>query len=241
MISIREYLGCEEPNGWMAAPVWKGRVWTFTSDNDTDCLTGANNPGGGGAGSSAVLDTVHGGALQLLAAATTDNSGYNWISDAQYVVLGLGAKVRFKCRCNPSESTSTNCAAQSDWFIGLTPADAAVIASQPDNQVGFLKSDGSATLQFIVRGAAANAELFSVATTADDVVGTYAFEIEMDPVTAAKGVLTVWADGLPVVVRKVVTGFPLEAIVTSPTVEFISGDATGTKWMNLYDMGIAVA
>jgi hypothetical protein len=99
-----------------------------------------------GTGSSTVIvqDDVVGGAVRLDAAADEDD-GLNCQQDGLSYYMASADRLYFGCRWAISEKT------QSDAFVGLAIDDTAILASNPDDMIGFITHDGDANLDYIVR------------------------------------------------------------------------------------------
>jgi hypothetical protein len=99
-----------------------------------------------GTGTSTVIvqDDVQGGAIRLDAAAN-ENDGIQCQKDGLCFKMTSSDRLYFGCRWRISEKT------QSDAFVGLAIDDTTILASNPDDIIGFITHDGDANLDYLVR------------------------------------------------------------------------------------------
>ncbi|HUU90642.1 MAG TPA: hypothetical protein VM238_05460 [Phycisphaerae bacterium] len=97
---------------------------------------------GGGEGSLVMADEA-GGILQLTPAAAEDQ-GIQIQTDGEMFLPAATKDIWFEARIRGNDVT------QVDWFAGLCTTDTSIIASNPDNAIGFWTHDGDANLDFEV-------------------------------------------------------------------------------------------
>jgi hypothetical protein len=182
-------------------------------------------------------NAANGGWARLSGAATTDDSGYQLQGLGSHVCTA-GKKIAFKCRQQLGESTSTNSATESDYYLGLFPVDTAIVASVPDNGIYFVKADGGTTITCVVKVATAT-EFTQTLTagqfTEDKAVHTFGIGVAPGP-AADTSTVTFSIDGV-VVARATNISLPASTIYLTPTVAYQSGDNTGTKYVDVDYVG----
>lgn len=189
-------------------------------------------------GAASVLDTIPGGVLKLAAAATTDDSGVNYQATNSGFGLVLDKELWFLSRVRFDETTSTDVETQSDFFAGFSVMDTSIVASAPSAGIYFRKDDGDALLDCVVRGASAEvAVVTGVATLVSDTWYELAIRIAMDPSTSGKGTVTYYVDGTQVASVNASSLPMYSASMLAPFVAFQSGNATGTKWLEVDYIG----
>lgn len=191
-------------------------------------------------GTAAVIDTTASsarGIAQLSGAATTDNSGVNLQYDAETIVFATNKITLFTARVYFDESTSTNVETQSDFYAGLGITDTAWFTGNPTDGIYFRKDDGDAYLDVVIRrdGAdvASNTQVMSIAS---DTWYTLEIVVDMEN-TPGSGTAYFYVNGAEVG-RLFTATIPYEAEESmTATVEFATGDNTGTKWCLLDYVG----
>lgn len=182
-------------------------------------------------------NAANGGWARISGPATTDDAG-GQLQARGIHVLANDKNVSFKARGKVSETTSTNSATESDLWLGLMAVDTSIVASAPTDYVVFRKDDGGTTIKCEYRIASATAVSFTVpAATFTMVAGTtYAFGISVQPRSGANSIIEWSVDGV-VVYR--LTGIDLSTLTVAltPSVAFQTGDATGTKFLDLDYIG----
>lgn len=185
--------------------------------------------------SSGTLATqaANGGWARISAVATTDDTGGQLQASAAHVLTD-GKQVVFKARTQLNETTSTNGATESEWYLGLLPVDTSIVASFPADGIYFSKADGGTAIQAIVRVAGANVLAVTIANTADKSVHTYGIGITPNGTTSSV-VFTI--DGAVVARSDAVASLPAGTVILTPSVAFQTGDATGTKFLDVDYLG----
>ncbi len=186
-------------------------------------------------GTAAVRDDIQHGALRISGAATTDDSGASLQVDAESLALKADKITRYLARVRLGETTSTNVDVQSEFIAGLCVHDTTgtpPLGAGMTDGIYFRKSDGAATIDCVVERDSVESVLAAVATLAKDVWYDLAIEVIMSS-TAGTGEAIFKINGTEVGRIKSTT-MPYEAEeILSPSVEFISGDATGTKFLDV--------
>jgi hypothetical protein len=201
---------------WRTKPSWFGQFYDFTTDEDiTACVYTQIS-----SGTCAVSDAVAGGGVASFAnSGTTDDSGAQLQVDAAPITLSLGKTIQFKARAQQSDAT------QSDLWAGIAVLDTSLVASAPTDGIYFRKDDGVATWKLVIRTGSAD-ELVSGAL-GTNVAATWqelAFEIAMDAVTAARGVVKAWIDDVKVY-EATHTNLPASTVFMSTSCAWQSGEA----------------
>lgn len=192
-------------------------------------------------GTNVVGDTDVGGVARLSGAATTDDSGCELQRDAAWLALPLGKTLRFETRIRFGETTSVLMPTQSDFFAGIGTLDASIIASAPTNGIYFRKDDGDDLLDLVVRVAGADSvSSLGAFTVAKDVWYRLGFMVTVDSVTSGKGTVTFYVDGTSYGSFTLATGLPLVASMMSEFVAFQTGDALGTKYVDIDYIGAEI-
>jgi hypothetical protein len=207
-------------------------LWTKDFTSDEDLTEGVATLIA--SGTAVVTDTVVGGAMRLSGAATTDDSGAEFQEDAAAFALSLGARIRFEARVMFDETTSTDVETQSDFFVGFGALDTSIIASAPTNGLYFRKDDGDANIDVIIRTAGTDALVATpVATIVSDTWYRFGIDVQVDSTTSGKGTVTFYINGTSVGSHTFVSGLPATTTLMAPFVAFQSGNATGTKWVDV--------
>jgi hypothetical protein len=172
------------------------------------------------------------GVMVLSGAATTDNSGSQVQGDMETISFNAGKKVRFLARLKLSDGT------EDEVYAGLGISDTTFLDGTGTlagglthtDSVGFYKPDGSTDIFFVVRRDSINSTIGPFSSRI--VAATYAvlaFEVEMDPTVAGRGVARAYIDGVSLgSLNSDTFPYDTEEILT-PTLAFVSGNATGTK------------
>jgi len=211
------------------SPDLVGQYFDFTTDEDLNAfvVTAVSS------GTAAVTDNNSGpagsnGVLLLSGAATTDDSGSNITGDSEWIRITSSKTVWFQTRVLLSDAT------ESDLLAGIAITDTSLIASAPSDGIYFLKSDGAATYQIIVRvGSATN----TVATFPALTAATWydlAFRLAVD--SGGVGTLTAWQDGTTMTQSRVASLPTSEALTAA--LAFQSGTATGTIYAGVDNIGV---
>lgn len=114
-------------------------------------------------GGTLVMADEVGGVLQLTPGGT-ENYGIQMQSDGEIFLPAANKDIWFECRVKGNDIT------QVDWMLGLTTTDTAIIASIPDDLIGFVTHDGDDNVDFQVRAGGTGA---AVDTTVDLVATEY--------------------------------------------------------------------
>lgn len=213
-----------------AGPARYGYFFDFHSDEDiTEGVFAAIS-----SGTNSVLDTGAGGFMRISGAATTDDSGGEWQVDAGSIVLPVSKTVRILSRHTISDAT------QSDFRMGIATLDTSIIASAPTNAVMVSKTDGAATLDFIVIvGGVTTYSQTSIATIADATAFELAIEVVVSATSGIADSVRVWFNGNSVVNARSIS-VPVATSLMSGAVAFQSGDASGTKTCDTDYFGVEV-
>ena len=213
-----------------AGPARYGYFYDYHSDEDiTEGVFTAIS-----SGTNSVLDTGPGGLMRISGAATTDDSGGEWQVDSASIVLPVSKTVRMLSRHIISDAT------QSDFRVGLATLDTSIIASAPTNAVMVSKTDGAATLDFIVIvGGVTTYSQASIATIADATAFELAIEVVVSATSGTADSVRVWFNGTSVVNARAVS-VPLATSLMSGVIAFQSGDNVGTKTCDTDYFGVEV-
>jgi hypothetical protein len=185
-------------------------------------------------GTAAVIDTEVGGALRLSGAATTDDSGVNHQATNAGFGLILGKEILYLTRVRFGESTSVDMPTQCDFAAGLSVLDTTILASAPTAGIYFRKDDGDALLDVVIRGASAEVGVVTgVYSVVKDVWYELAIRISPDPSTSGKGSVTFYVDGTQVASLSASSLPMASASMLAPFVSFLSGNALGTKYVDV--------
>ncbi len=114
-----------------------------------------------GASTLVMADNV-GGVLQLTSAAIEDN-GIQIQTDGEIILPATDKDIWFEAK------VLTNDPLQTDFFVGLCTTDTSIIATNPDNAIGFWLIDGAADILFEV----ADGTGAPIDTGSDIVVNTF--------------------------------------------------------------------
>lgn len=172
------------------------------------------------------------GVAVLGAAATTDNSGTQIQGDFAGFGLVLGKRIEMETRLKISDATQT------EFFFGLGVVDTTFLDGTGTlagglthtGSVGFYKPDGETNIYALSRASSANVLTSGFSGLADATYLRLGMSIDMDPVTANRGLFAWYLNGVQMGTATV------DANTTSqltPTVAMNSGDALGTKTLNL--------
>ena len=174
-------------------------------------------------------------------AGTTDNSGAQIQGDMEDVSLVTSKTTRFLVRFKLSDST------QSEFFAGLGITDTTFLDGTGTlaaglthtDSVGFYKPDGEQNVYLVVRRDSVNVAAQSVTAISDATYVVLGFEVAMSS-TAGTGTVRVSVDGNWVASAgtfSTVMPYDTEEVLT-PTISFLSGDATGTKTATVDYIGV---
>ncbi len=214
------------------------KVSEFTSDED---LTEFIDTAVAGGTAAAVVDTVNGGAAQIAAAATTADSGRSMQMDAANVILDLGKEYLFWTRLRFGEAAGTvNAHYQSKLVAGLCIVDTTLYAGFT-NGIAWRKANAAATAfldGYAIGATGAASTSASLASVGHDTWHDLAFWVRMDAVVANKGSVDFYFDGI---YKDSINSLSLPAntIVLTPSIEYQSGDDTGTKHLQVQTLRMA--
>lgn len=191
-------------------------------------------------GTIAILDSVHGGVARLSGAATTDDSGYGIQGDAEYVALRANTKTAFLSRVRFGNTGSTgNTVTQSDVLAGICVQDTSLLAGLTDG-IYFRKADGAATIECVVERDSVELASGAIATLSESTWYDLAIAVEMSG-TAGSGVARFFIDGSEVAaISSLTMPYESEEYLT-PSIEFMSGDNSGTRFLDVDYLGAAGA
>lgn len=178
-------------------------------------------------------NAANGGWARISGVATTDDSGGQIQAKGAHVATD-GKFIGCKTRMQLNESTSTNGATESEWYVGLFPVDTSIVASFPADGVYFAKADGGTAIQCIVRVGGVNVFSTTITATADK--STHHYGIGIVPSTANGATVEFSLDGVRVA-RADGLALPASSVVLTPSIAFQSGDATGTKFLDVDYVG----
>jgi hypothetical protein len=213
------------------APLWWVHHKGFNSDEDiTEFVNTVSN-----SGTVTVVDTVSGGVARISGAATTDDSGAEMQLDA--AAVGIEASKTFRLLITHvvfNETTSTNCAAQSESILGLATIDTTVLGSAPTNGIYLQKADGETTWTLVVRKAGVAVLSYLTNWSGFETGEEYTVAFEIVPNAAGTTAdITVYVNGTSIAnVPDVAVPFTADGLLT-PVAVFLTGDNTGTKWMDV--------
>jgi len=211
------------------SPSTFGQFFDFVSDVELESgnyFTLAQKTGG----SCVVSDDVKGGAM-VITTDTTDGHGYNIIGTSLPIILDLGDSVAFEAKVLRTEAAANDIRKSVAW-LGLGPADTDINGGAPNNAIYFKQvvSDGSATgvadWMIEVRAASASQLATTVASLTKDTWYKLKYQIDMDPVTATKGTLTVYVDDVQVLHQTGLT-FPAATVFLGLNGEFLAAGTAG--------------
>ena len=184
-------------------------------------------------GSASVIDTDVYGCARLTAAATTDDSGVEVQRDAAWIALATSKRIRYETRVRFGESTSTDMPTQCDFFAGIATLDTSIIASAPTNGIYFRKDDGDDYLDIVIRtGGSDVAAVTAVASLSKDVWYRLSIDIQMDS-SSGVGAVTFYLDGTAKYSATFASGLPASTSMMAEFVAFQSGNALGTKYLDV--------
>lgn len=210
------------------APDLVGRYNDFTTDEELNEFVGtAINSGTAAITDNNSAPNGSGGVLLLSGAATTDDSGYNLTGDTEWMRIsapssGASRIYRYLTRFQLSDAT------ESDLLAGMAITDTSLVASAPSDGIYFLKSDGSTTINAVVRAASATVATVQVATATTNWT-TLTWELAVD--TAGTGLLICKQDGVLQSSNRLTTLPTTEALTFA--LGFQSGTATGTIYSGI--------
>lgn len=217
--------------------LWSGYFKDFHTDEElTEFVVSALT-----SGSASVIDTTGSsvyGIARLTGAATTDNSGANIQYDAETIALVPGKRTLFTAKVRVNEATSTNVAAQCDLFAGLALTDAAWYTGEPTDGVYFRSLDGAATIDcVVVRDDVEVGLSLAVATLVSATWYTLEIVIDMEATPVGAGTAYFYIDGALVATHYTTTMPQASEESLTASVEFVTGDNTGTKWCDVDYVG----
>jgi hypothetical protein len=184
-----------------------------------------------GSGTFATQAT-NGGWGRLSGAATTDDSGGQLQAAAAHACTDF-KNLLFKCRAQLNESATSNVATDSDFIAGLILIDTSIVASLPTDGIFFEKDDNATAIKCVVRVGGVNNAAITISNVMDKSVHTYG--IAVFPNGASSNV-EFSIDGARVARAENVT-LPAASTFLTPSIAFQSGDATGTKFVDIDYVG----
>lgn len=188
-------------------------------------------------GTVSVLDSVHGGVARLSGAGTTDNSGANVQGDVEFAALRSNTETKFIARVRFGNSGSTgDTVTQSDFYAGLILQDTDITGGVTDG-IYFKKADGAATIECVVERDSVESTSGAVATLAESTWYELAINVEMG--AGGAGTAHFFINGSKVAsVASLTMPYDSEEYLT-PSLEFMSGDASGTRYLDVDYIGCA--
>jgi len=93
--------------------------------------------------STLVMADAATGVLQLTSGGT-ENNGIQIQTDGEIFLPAANKDIWFECRVRGNDVTEV------DWFIGLCTTDTSIIATNPDDAIGFWTHDGDVNIDFEV-------------------------------------------------------------------------------------------
>lgn len=216
-------------------------VWyDFDNEQGIDPFTGTALNSGTGA---VTLDR-QGGWYRLSGAATTDDSGFQIQGDMETVSFSANKRADFITKVRPSDAT------QSEIFAGFAITDTTILDGGGtfavaditiSDGVFFYKPDGQTTVYgAIIRDSVIVASTGPHNCFADATDVVLAFKVAMDPSVAGKGTVTFYVDGLEIGKANTST-MPYDSEeILAPSIAWVTGDASGTKTLDVDYIGIAV-
>lgn len=232
------------------------RAYVFWDDFDDELALTSNLPVAAssgwigatkGSGTVSFATDEEYGVAVLSGQATTDNSSAQMIRDMETAGLIAGKTTRFLSRFKLSDATNSHS------FAGLTLTDSTILDGADgiagltaSDCVGFFKPDDGASIDLVVVRDSVVTCRSTVATLADATYYWFAFEVQMDPTTAGKGMARGWvfnSNGVLVgqsgPVSSVTMPYSTEEILC-PAVAMVSGNNTGTKTMTVDAIGMMI-
>lgn len=217
-----------------ATPADFGLFSDFVSN---DAAVDANGPFDFVAIASGTFATqaANGGWIRISGVATTDDSGGQIQACGAHACTD-GKVLNYKARAQLNESTSTNVATESDAYFGLLPVDTSIVASFPADGIFFKKIDGGTAIVCVVRVGSTDVYSQTITPVMDKLVHTYGIAIWPDSTNGAHvefsidGVVVARAQGSTITL-------PATTVYLTPSVAFQTGDATGTKWLDVDYVG----
>jgi len=237
-----QYVGLEKPSiaAFPSNPPWYQILYEFDNEQGIDPFTGTALSSGSGA----VTTDEKYGVYLISGNATSDNSGFQIQGDMETFSLNLGKRSIYTAR------VATNDATESEIWAGPSITDTTMLggagtltttAITMTDAIGFYKPDGSTRFYGVVLR---DSVLTSVGpfdyTTAADTYVTLSIDVSMDSVTAGKGVVNFYINGVQKgQLASSALPYDSEEILT-PAVAFVTGDNLLTKTLKVDYVGIGI-
>lgn len=188
-------------------------------------------------GTVAMLDSVHGGVARVSGAASTDNSGANIQGDTEFVALRSNTETKFLARIRFGNSGSTgDTVTQSDFYAGLILQDTDITGGVSDG-IYFKKADGAATIECVLERDSVEVTSGAIKTLAEST--WYELSICVEMAAGGAGTVKFFIDGNLVSTQTSLTlPYDSEEYLT-PSMEFMSGDTSGTRYVDVDYIGVA--
>lgn len=185
------------------------------------------------------FQAANGGWGRASAAATTSASGIQGQKPAAHLIID-NRKIEYKARFQINETTSANGANLSSVIFGLFNVGATLDSAPPSDGVFFKKASGGTAWTINVRAASATPSGMSAITipnVADKLIHTVGIEIA-PRAGGTDTTITFTMDGVIVGQFNGTPGFTA-AVALAASFSYLSGDNTGTKFVDIDYIGSA--